>query len=724
MFQSSPKSYSNDQHYRNNNNNTLTNISFNSNNNNNNDHYSDKFNNEEEENDNNISIELLQKDENNNELEEEDNELEDNQNNNEEEEQEEEDNNSEELEDNNEEKLLNEQEEEELEQEEELKENNKKEKETSLPLLFPFLLQNYSTIFQKWNLPMISILLNQNFLKNSLIFNLINETNDFINYSNCKDLIIKKLEMIENLLDNNFIFNNLQKNLQKKLQNNLQNGGDNSCDKTLQNNLQNDGDNNGDKSLQNKIVKYNNFIEIILKMEIEFDFFVINLNEVTSFIHLIYTILIKIFPNEKIKKIPNLIYFFKKLKNLINEEENKLFCLIFVNFKNCKFILEIFNLINSIFLNLQQKFTILIIGEYSLQSCLQNNLQINSNIKIPNYLEYSINGNLNLIKEFILKNIPKKFLKFKKIYEEFTNLFLQTHFTIEKNGIIFCKVLPNSFEYALKLFNLKNKQNSTLQNLSQHNTQNNLQNNTHNLSQNNLQNNTLQTGLQLFKLINHFNFHQLISLFDIYHIKKLQNQNELIINQSTTTDNTNTQKKIYDTTDITINLDDFTIPEKFIIMSSYLASLKSNEWDNNIFNNKKIVNSKKKKRKITTTTKTTTNNTTKSLQKNKLQNKKQIFDIPRILHITNHIITNTLNYHYLLEFDFIKVIGNLIAKHVLIFNDKSGSKSGCGGGKSGYGNGGISGNYFIDGRGLTEEGKGFLVLNGQLMNEGLVKKVW
>nr|CAG4709589.1 unnamed protein product [Naegleria fowleri] len=378
-------------------------------------------------------------------------------------------------------------------------------------------------------------------------------------------------------------------------------------------------------------ISSNKFLKIIL----------IDIYEYSTISKLLYSILMKMQAFEKVKKNPSKSYFF----NMLSSENSDVFhdnnfCLIARGVNE-----EVLPVLNDIFHASHQNMCVFNVDNTPISF---NNVTFTSNgynSILPNILYRTINTtnvdqDIAIISNFLMKNISLQG-KNRQEYEDFIELVLRTHIHMEKNVLVYVKLIPNLFHYCL---NELTKDGGTVE----------------------------RSASNLFKKIRNFSFHQLVVMFDIYNVKTLDMNNSMTThhpvvamdgNSMTTEAGTATSiTQLVSELDLVNNtgIVDGEVLEKFIIVASCIASRNAKQWDALLDNKSKPKPQRKKRKKENDSSSSTTKIDTKKVNKN------QQFDIPRLLFILRNLISNSpYAERYSGGPDFIPHISNLISKSIL-----------------------------------------------------------
>jgi len=351
------------------------------------------------------------------------------------------------------------------------------------------------------------------------------------------------------------------------------------------------------------LMKYvtKNSIEEIQK---EIMFIEIDIREYTTIISLLYSILVKLFgASAKIRKIPSKVYFFSKLEELKSSYYLYRYCIIIRGLSSTN--IELLTLLHGIFEASKHYICIFSIDNKTIPF---HNIEFTSTVYnniIPNVKEYSINSNslmkdIDTIRQFIVTEQSDD------VFCNFVELFLNTHIHLEKNIVVFIRLIPMAYKYCIEQCK-----------------------------------GVYTSAIDLYRHVNNFSFHQLINLFEIYKIPTDQNQEDSLQRQSILDDESCIESELI---------------EKFVIIASFIASKNAKQWDTLLDNKIKTTQKKKKK----------TEEQQGSTKIEKKVNKKEQFNIPRVLYILRNLINNS-NYseRFSNGYDFVSVISNLISKNVL-----------------------------------------------------------
>ncbi|KAG2388128.1 hypothetical protein C9374_000978 [Naegleria lovaniensis] len=371
----------------------------------------------------------------------------------------------------------------------------------------------------------------------------------------------------------------------------------------------------------------------------------IDINDYPTITKLLYSILMKMETFEKVKKAPSKSYFL----NMLSDDD----C-VFYDYRFCLIVRgvneEVLPVLNDIFNASNQNMCVFNVDNKPISF---NNVTFKSNgfnCILPNILYRTINTtnvdhDIAIITNFLMKNISLEG-KHRHEYEDFIELVLRTHIHMEKNVLVYVKLIPSLFNYCHNEWSKEGSGTTAERN-----------------------------ALNLFKKISNFSFHQLVIMFDIYNVKALDMNHTLTATTThrstvmdgnlSTTKSTGTAMNISQLVselDLANNTEivDCEILEKFIIVASYIASRNAKQWDALLDNKSKPKQQRKKRKKESESSTSTTKIDSKKVNKN------QLFDIPRLLFILRNLISNS---PYAERFsggpDFIPHISNLISKSIL-----------------------------------------------------------
>ncbi|EFC49933.1 predicted protein [Naegleria gruberi] len=364
-------------------------------------------------------------------------------------------------------------------------------------------------------------------------------------------------------------------------------------------------------NMNSNIIDYhiNYLMKYVKKVDdYEYSIIEIDVREYSTLSSVLHSLLIKMFDHTKFRKVPSKVYFFSKLSELTDK-----FCILLKGIND----FELLSIFMNLFRNSSNRICVFYIDNKHLSF---DNVNINSNNIIniySNIIYNTVNCNdMDVIKSYLVNNIVE-FSEYREIFEEFIELFLNVHMSMEKNIIIFIKIIPRLFKHCLTQVDTTNE----------------------------------ITCMSLFKLVSNISFHQLIEMFDVYNLKELAARS--LNNPS---DKKNNLEEFLESESIGSTSE---LIEKHIIIAAYVASKNSKQWDTLLDNSLK---QKKKRKKL---------DETSSVKISTKTNKKQLFDIPRLLYIFRNIISNSQHVDSLTgPIDYIPHISSLLSKNVLEWKRK------------------------------------------------------